>query len=218
MAGQGLAKDWIERVCLVWPFPYLGSSGLWSHIPVGVTSCIVAMQACLLGSFWRWIQVASGLIQSWRTIHRCKCGISLLWRQQLASLSLCLHISIQFQWGPCWQRLWVCHFAGVLHQGLPVRHQLVLSQEVMGQNTWGWCHWWQLLWPTEKQHHRWRFHVKSVSFLSSSHRGAVKVDRPGMKGLRYMWLGLRTLEVWWCLWVLVRHVWHRPFLGLGGHH
>ena len=27
---------------------------------------------------------------------------------------------------------------------------------------------------------------KSVSFLSSSHRGAVKVDRPGMKGLRYV--------------------------------
>ena len=31
-----------------------------------------------------------------------------------------------------------------------------------------------------------QFHVKSVSFLSSSHRGAVKVDRPGMKGLRYV--------------------------------
>ena len=28
--------------------------------------------------------------------------------------------------------------------------------------------------------------VKSVSFLSSSCREAVKVDKPGMKGLRYM--------------------------------
>ena len=33
-----------------------------SNIPVGITSCIVAMQECLLGSFWRWIQVACGLI------------------------------------------------------------------------------------------------------------------------------------------------------------
>ena len=125
------------------------------------------MQECLLGSFWRWIQAACGLIWSWRTIHRHKCGISLLQRQQLASLSLCLHIGIWFQWGPCWQRLWVCHFAGVLHQGLPVRHRLGLSRGVMGQSTWGWCCWWWLPW-------------------SSSCRGAVKVERPGMKRLRYV--------------------------------
>ena len=29
------------------------------------------------------------------------------------------------------------------------------------------------------------FQVKSVSLLSSSHKGAIEVDRPGMKGLRY---------------------------------
>ena len=30
------------------------------------------------------------------------------------------------------------------------------------------------------------FQVKSASFLRSSHRGAVRVDRPQMKGLRYV--------------------------------
>ena len=136
-SGPGLG--WIKRECLVWPFPYLDSNRLWSHIPVGIASCGGAVQACLLGSSGRWIQVAYGLTQSWRIIHRHKCRTSPLQRLQLASLSLCLHIGIQF-WLPCWQKLWVCHFAGVLHQGLPVRHWLVLSWEVMGQNTWGWCH------------------------------------------------------------------------------
>ena len=154
MEGLGLAWDWIERVCLVWPFPYLGSNGLWSHIPVGITSCIVAMQVCLPGSSWRWTQGACGLIRSWMIVHRCKCGISLLQRQQLTSLSLCSYISIQFQWGPCWQRLQVCHSAGVLHQGLPVRHQLGLSWVVMGQSTWGSCQWQQFPWSTQKQCHR----------------------------------------------------------------
>ena len=152
MEGWGLAKDWIKRVCLVQPFPYLGSNGLWSHIPVGITSCIGAMQACLLGSSGRWIQEAYGLNRSWRTIHRCKCGISLLWRQLLASLSLFPYPSLVLV-GPYWQRLQVCHFAGVLHQGLLVRYQLVLAQEVMGQSTWGWCHWQWLPWPAEKQNH-----------------------------------------------------------------
>ena len=94
MEGLGLARDWIERACLVWPFLYLGSNGLWSHIPVGITSSIVAVQVCLLGSFWRWIQVACGLIQMWMIVHRCKCGISPLWRQQLTSLSLSLSVCI----------------------------------------------------------------------------------------------------------------------------
>ena len=33
-----------------------------------------------------------------------------------------------------------------------------------------------------------------------------------------MWLGLRTPGVQWHLWVPVRHVWHRPLRGPGGHH
>ena len=36
---------------------------------------------------------------------------------------------------PCWQKLQVCNPAGVLCQGLPVRHQLGLSHVVMGQST-----------------------------------------------------------------------------------
>ena len=88
MEGQGLAGDWIERVCLVWPFPCLGSNGLWGHISAGIASSVGAMQACLLGSSWRWSQAACGLIWLWRTIYRCKCGISLLQRQLLASLSM----------------------------------------------------------------------------------------------------------------------------------
>ena len=50
-SGPGRGLNW--GVCLVWPFPCLGGNRLWSHIPVGITSCIVAMQGCLLGSFWR---------------------------------------------------------------------------------------------------------------------------------------------------------------------
>ena len=178
MAGWGLDDDWIGRVCLVRPIPYLGSNGLWSHISVGITLCIVAMQECLLDSFWRWIQVACGLIHSWMTVHRCKCGISPLQRQQLASLSLCLHIGIWFQWGPCWQRLWVCHFAGVLHQGLPVRHQPVLSLEVMGQSTWGWYHWWQLPWSAQKQCCRcssiWSLHPSWAALMGGGQGGQTR--------------------------------------------
>ena len=36
------------------------------------------------------------------------------------------------------------------------------------------------------------FQVKSVSFLSSSHSGAVKVDRPWMKELRYITMPKNT--------------------------
>ena len=52
--------DWIERVCLVWPFPCQGSNRLWGHIHAGIASCIGAMQACLLGSSWigfKWLMV-----------------------------------------------------------------------------------------------------------------------------------------------------------------
>ena len=60
MEGLALAWDWSKRVFLVWPFLYLGSNRLWNHIPVGVASYIVAVQVCLLGSSWRWIQAACG--------------------------------------------------------------------------------------------------------------------------------------------------------------
>ena len=76
-SGPGWGLNW-EGCVWYGPFPCLGSNRLWGHIPVGVTSCIGAMQACLLGSSWRWIQVAYGLIWSWRTVHRCKCRISPL--------------------------------------------------------------------------------------------------------------------------------------------
>ena len=217
MEGLGLAWDWIERVCLVWPFLYLGSNGLWSCIPVGITSCIVAMQACLLGSSWRWIQAACGLIQLWMTIHRCKCGISLLRRQQLAPLSQCLHIGIQFRWGPCWQRLWVCHSAEVLHQGLPVRHQLGLSWVVMGQSTWGWCHWQQLPWSTQKQCHRYSSNWSLSPSWAALIEGQSRWIDQGWRDLG-MWLDLRILGAQWHLWVLARHVLHRPCLGPGGLH
>ena len=104
----------IKRVCLVWPFPCLGSNGLLGHIPAGIASCIGAMQACLLGSFWIWIQAAYDLIWLWRTVHRCKCRITLLQRQLLASLSLCLHICILHRWVFCLQKLWVCCSVRVL--------------------------------------------------------------------------------------------------------
>ena len=196
MAGQGLDEDWIKRVDLVWPFLYLGSNRLWNHIPVGVTSCTVAMQECLLGSFWRWIQVACGLIRSWRTIHRHKCGISPLWRQQLASLSLCLCIGIQFWWGPCWQRLWVCHFTGVLYQGLPVRHQPVLSWGVRGWSTWGWYHWQWPPWSTQKWCHRcssiWSLCPSWAALLGGQSRWTDQ----GWMDLG-IWLDLRILGVQW---------------------
>ena len=213
----GLAWDWSDTACLVWPFLYLGGKGLWNHIPVGITSCIVAMQVCLLGSFWRWIQVACGLIWLWMTVHRCKCGISLLQRQQLASLSQCLCISIQFQWGPCWQKLWVCHSAGVLHQGLPVRHQLGLSWVVMGQSTWGWCHWWQLPWSTQKWCHRYSSNWSLCPSWATLIEGQSRWIGQGWRDLG-MWLDLRTPEAQWCWWVLVRCVQHQPFQGLGGYH
>ena len=217
MAGLGLAEDWIKRVCLVWPFLYLGSNGLWSCIPVGIISCVVAMQECLLGSFWRCIQVACGLIWSWRTIHRHKCGLSLLQRQQLASLSLCLCISIQFWWGPCWKSLWVCHFAGVLHQGLPVRHWPVLLWGVMGRSTWGWYHWRWYPWSAQKRCCRcgsiWSLCPSWAALTERQSRWTVQ----GWRDLG-MWLDLRTLEVQWCWWVLARHVQHQPCLGAGGHH
>ena len=93
MESQGMARDWIKRACLVWPFPCLGSNGLWGHIPVGIASCIEAMQPCLLVSSWRWIQAAYGLTWLWRTINRGKCRISLLQRQ-LASISLSMFACI----------------------------------------------------------------------------------------------------------------------------
>ena len=143
MEGWVLAGDWIKRVCLVWPFPYLGSNKLWSCIPVGITSCIGAMQTCLLGSFWRWIQVAYGPIQLWRTVHRCKCGNSPLQRQQLTSLSLYVHVSaFSFDEG--------CAGKGY---GFAILQECCTKAYLWGINlychgkwwvkiTWGWCQWW----------------------------------------------------------------------------
>ena len=175
------------------------------------------MQVCLLGSSWRWIQVACGLIWLWMTVHRCKSGISLLRRQQLSSLSQCLHISIWFQWGPCWQRLWICHSAGVLHQGLPVRHQLGLSLEVMDQSTWRWCHWQQLPWSTQKQCHRYGSNWSLCPSWAALVEGKSRWIDQGWRDLG-MWLDLRILGVQWHWWVLARHVQHWPCLGLGGLH
>ena len=135
---------WTKRLCWAGPFPYCGHNGWCNCSPGGTVACAADGLVYLPGSSWRWIPGACGLTQWWKTYCRCTFGISLLQRWQLASLSLCWHTSVQFWQGPCWQKLWVCHFAGVLHRGLPVRHQLVLSQGVKGQNTRGWHHWQQL--------------------------------------------------------------------------
>ena len=217
MESWGLAGDGMERVCLVWPFPCLGSNGLWGHIPAGIASCVGAVQACLLGSSWKWIQVAYCLIQLWRTIHRHKCGISLLRRQLLASLSLCLHICILHWWVLCLQKLWVCCSVGVLHLDLPGRHWLVWSQAVTGQSIWGWCHWWQFLWLAQKQpcswHSRWSRHLftgvlteKQLEWTGHGQRGWDMSPCPG------------TLGVWWHSRVLGEHAQHQPSPDLGVHH
>ena len=217
MEGQGLARDWIERACLVWPFPCLGSTRLWGHIPVGVTSYIGAMQVCLLGSSWRWIQAACGLTQSWRTIHRCKCRISPLQRQLLASLSLCLCICILHWWVLCLWKPWVCYLVEVLHQDLPVRHQHVWSQAVTGWSTWGWCHWWWLAWLAEKQPHSW--HSRWSRHLFS---GVLTGEQSEWTGHGWRGWGMSpcqgTLGVQWHLWVLGEYVHHQPSLDLGVHH
>ena len=142
------------------------------------------MQACLLGSSSRWIHAACGLIRLWRTVHRCKCGIALLQRQLLASLSLCLHICILHWWVLCLWKLWVCCSVGVLHLGLPGRHWPVLPRGVMGQSIWGWCHWWQLAWLTQKWTHSWHSRWSQHLLFRSSHREAIRVDRPWMNRLR----------------------------------
>ena len=133
------------------------------------------------------------------------------------SISLCWHKGIPFCWGLHWWRQWVSSFGGTLHQGLSVRHQLVLSQEVKGQSTWGWCHWWQHPWHTGRQHHRcssrwslclsWAVHAEEQSRWTGS----------GWRDWG-MLPCLRTPGVLWHLLVLVGRVWHWPYLGLGAHH
>ena len=124
---------------------------------------------------------------------------------------------ILFQWGPCWQRLWVCHSVGVLCQGLPVRHQLGLSWVVMDRSTRGWCHWQQLPWPTQKWCHRYGSSWSLCPSWAALVEGQSRWRNKECRDLG-MWLDLRILGVQWCWWVLARHVWHRPCLGLGGLH
>ena len=42
---------------------FLGGIDAVDAGPVGVASCIGPVQACLLGSSWRWVQAAYGLTQ-----------------------------------------------------------------------------------------------------------------------------------------------------------
>ena len=175
------------------------------------------MQVCLLGSSWRWIQGAYGLIWLWRTIHICKCRIALLQRQWLASLSLCLLIWVLHWWVLCLWKLWVCYLVKVLCQDLPVRHQLVWSQAVMGWSIWGWCHWWWLAWLAEKQphswHSRWSWHLFS---------GVLAEEQSEWTGHRWRSWDMSpcqgTLGVHWHLWVLGEHAQHQPSPGPVGHH
>ena len=74
----------------------------------------------------------------------------------------------------------------------------------MGQNTWGWCHWQQLLWPAEKQHHRCSSMWSLCPSWVAHTEGQSRWTNQGWRDWG-MWLGLRTLGVWWCLLVLVRH-------------
>ena len=149
--------------------------------------------------------------------HRCTFGISLHQRWQHASLFKCWHSGIQFQWGLCWWRQWVCCSAEVLHQGLPVRHWLVWSQEVKSQNTWGWCHWCQHPWPTGKWHHRCGSRWSLWPSWAVHTEGQSRWTGPGWRDWG-MLPCLGTPGVWWHLLVLVGHVQHWHYLGLGGHH
>ena len=189
----------------------------WGCIPAGIASCVGAVQACLLGSSWIWIQVAYDLIQSWRTIHRHKCRISLLQRQLQASLSLCLHICILHQWVLCLQKLQVCYLVEVLCQDLPVRHRLVWSQAATGWRIWGWCCGWQLAWLAEKWPHSW--HSRWSQHLFSRVLTEEQLEWTGHRqrgwGMSPCW---GTLGVQWHLWVLGEHAQHQPSPGLGGHH
>ena len=135
---------------------------------------------CLLGSSWIWIQGAYGLIRSWRTIHRHKCGIPLPQRQLLASLSLCSHICILHWWVLCLQKLQVCCSVGVLHLDLPGKHWLIWSQAVMGQSIWGWCCWQRLAWLTQKQSHSCipgEVSIFSQEFLQRGGQGGQAMDK-----------------------------------------
>ena len=140
------------------------------------------MLVCLLGSS------GDGFKQLMVWLNREGSSIDIsaepLW-QQLTSLSLCLHIGIWFWWGPCWQKLWVCHFTGVLLQGLPVRHQLVLSWEVMGQIPQGGVTDDGFLDPL-KNSIIGAIPEEVCVLLEQLTQGVVKVDKPGMKGLRYV--------------------------------
>ena len=69
-----------------------------------------------------------------KAIHRCKCGISPLQRQQLASLSMFAYRHAVLVRALLAKAMGL-PFAGVLHQGLPGRHRPVLSLEVRGQST-----------------------------------------------------------------------------------
>ena len=79
----------------------------------------------------------------------------------------------------------VCHFAGVLHQGLPVIYQFVFVTGKWRSKYLRWCCWWQLFY-TLKSGIVGAVPGEVCVLLSSSCRGAVKVDKPGMKGLRYV--------------------------------
>ena len=132
-----------------------------------------------------------------------------------ASISLSIWCnSIWCWWGLCWQRPWVCGFEGVLHQGLPVRHQLGWSWEVKGQRTRGWCHWWQHPWHAGRQLHRWGSRW-SLCLSWAAHT----VGQSRWTGQQWKNLGtlpcLRTHGVQWHLLALVGCV---PSLNLGGHH
>ena len=120
--------DWTKRVCWVGPSPYWGGNRWCNHSPRGAVAYAAGRLVCLPGSSGRWIPGACGLIQWWKTYHRHTFGISPLQRWQLASLSLYVCISaFSFgkglagkSYGFAILQYWV------LHQGLPVRHQLVL--------------------------------------------------------------------------------------------
>ena len=139
--------------------------------------------------------------------HRHKFWISPLWRWQQASLFLCWHSSIQFWWGLCWQKQWVCCSAEMLHQGLHVRHQLVWSQEVKGWSTWGWCHWQQHPWHAGRQHCRCSSRWSLCPFWAAHTEGQSRWTGPGWRDWS-MLPCLRTPGVWWHLWVVVAHYQH----------
>ena len=210
--------DWTKRVCQVGPSLYLGGNGWCNHSPWGTVACTADGLVCLPGSSGRWIPGACDLTPWWKTYHRHTFRTSLLQGWQLTSLSL----SMFTYWHSVLVRALLAKamglpFLGVLHQVLPVRHQLVLSQEVKGQSIWGWCCWRQLIWPTEKWHHRCGSKWSLCPSWAAHAEGQPKWTNQGWRDWG-MWLALRTLGVWLCLWTPVRHVQHWPFLGLGGHH